>query len=58
MLFIGNEVSSTGWVGGVVMHTTNHPDSSDQGLSWLEFECLFLFLMKNRLVTPRLDLVF
>ena len=22
MLFIGNEVSSTGWVGGVVMHPT------------------------------------
>jgi len=54
MLLMGSELSSIGWVGGVVMH----PTTKIQVLSWLEFGCLFLFLMKNCLVPPRLDLVF
>jgi hypothetical protein len=41
-------------VGGVVMH----PITQVQVLSWTEFGCLFLFLMKNHLVPPMLDLVF
>jgi hypothetical protein len=35
-----------------------HPTTQFQVPSWTKLRCLFLFLMKNHLVPPRLDLVF
>jgi hypothetical protein len=35
-----------------------HPTTQVQVHSWTEFGCIFLLLMKNHLVPPRLDLIF